>query len=104
MENHRDTKAQRRAVKEHWMRAFVPLCLCVSVFFIPFESSTLLPSVDQVFKRTILQVLIEPPSLNLLHHFVEFLAQDRLIHKAFTAAEPAKVPVSILKLRCNTVL
>src|SRR5262245_6393875 len=76
----------------------------VSVFFIPFESSTLLPSVDQVFKRTILQVLIEPPSLNLVHHFVEFLAQDWLIHKAFTTAEPAKVPFSILKLRWNTVL
>src|SRR5262250_3071496 len=86
-QRHKDTEAQSRAVKRF---GCAPLCLCVfcvSVFFIPFESSTLFPSVDQVFKRPILQILIESPSLNLLHDFVELLAQDRLMHKAFTAAE-----------------
>jgi len=31
-EKHKDTEAQRRALTKPWMRAFVPLCLCVSVF------------------------------------------------------------------------
>ena len=35
---HKDTEAERRAAK-FLVRAFLPLCLCVSVFFISFESS-----------------------------------------------------------------
>src|SRR5262245_26987401 len=45
-EKHRDTKTQRHkgAHPRFFLRAFVPLCLCASVFFIPFESSISLPS------------------------------------------------------------
>src|SRR5262245_12623825 len=42
-EKHRDTKTQRHkgALQDFLMRAFVPLCLCVSVFFIRFDRVSL---------------------------------------------------------------
>ena len=57
----------------------------------------LLTAVDQTIEGTVLQILVQSPAFDLVEHFLEFLASERLINKAFAASEPAEVAESDLE-------
>lgn len=61
-------------------------------------------AVHQFFEIAILQMLIEPPALDLLHHFVELRFLNRLIHEPLTAGETAEVPLPIREFFRHAVL
>src|ERR1700730_2993242 len=46
----------------------------------------------QVLELAVLQIIIEPPALDLIHHLVELRARDCLVDEALAAAEAGKIP------------
>src|SRR5579884_34525 len=53
----------------------------------------------QVIEAAVLEILIESPALDLIHHLVEFRSRNRLIHEALAAAEAGEIPcLQVLEL------
>src|SRR3954462_10677938 len=53
---------------------------------------------NKLFEAALLQMLVEAPTLDLLHDFVELRLRDALINEAFAAREFAEVPGLVLEL------
>src|SRR3954468_24191093 len=52
---------------------------------------------NEFFEATFLEMLVQTPTLDLLHHFVELRFRDGFVDKAFAARELAVVPVPVLE-------
>src|ERR1700687_5579877 len=46
----------------------------------------------QILEALVLDILIEPPALDLIHHLAEFRVRNRLVDETFAAAEAGEVP------------
>src|SRR5215472_10883442 len=46
----------------------------------------------QMVEALVLEILIEPPTLDLLHDLVELRTRDRPVDEPFAAAESAEIP------------
>src|SRR5262245_4620176 len=56
--------------------------------------------IAQLLVAAVLEILVETPALDLIHHLLELRARDRLIDEALAAPELAEVPgVMVLEFR-----
>src|SRR6202035_5918511 len=46
----------------------------------------------QILELAVLQIIIKPPALDLIHHLVEFRPRDGLVDEALAAAEAGEIP------------
>src|ERR1700722_666770 len=46
----------------------------------------------QILELAVLEIIVKPPALDLIHHLVEFRARDGLVDEALAAAEAGEIP------------